>query len=307
VMLVLLLAPVLGFGSGNAAAPVEESSAADLTPLAETEFAIEQVRYGLGEATLQVSTVGLPPGARIILRDAVARFEFEDETVFEVPARDRRRVIAEARNPFGGRFRVLGEEGPFASYGASIDIPLTEEQTRMLTQRRASVSIRASAEVSAPGVRAELPLDRGARHLGSGESIRIEEVGMTPDGPMVALRMRILEREGEGAPAGDGDRFRVRAEQPFALLNRTRGEALVLRPGSSGGGSGMGLVLFRPGLTEIRTELHASAPPRWEGSTPVVLDPEWLDRATLAVIEWVPVGTVPVAIHSRPLPEPLVR
>lgn len=170
---------------------------------------------------------------------------------------------------------------------AGITVELPASQRMLLARGVDSVTIEGDLVASEATVAAAIPLVKHAPITRRGRRFYIED--LAHDGRHAALDLRttsVLD------PDSDED---VPFAANFGLVNRTRGEAIVLNRGNSQGSSG-GLVLPGAGLRVNRMAL--STEDNFNRPDPPSVDSGWMAEAELIAIERVTRGRHRVRLTS---------
>lgn len=221
-----------------------------------------------------------------VLVSPVVRVRMADGSAVAVAAEDHhvRQTLSFAQPADG--FRWLGERPSSGTMIVPVSVALPAAQRAAIAEGSARLALEGRVEVQEPRLRAALPLRAGAAAAGGGRRMRV--VGVQAWGEGVAVELQ----ESSVAPS----RSFARADDPhgprsFALVNRERGEALALGPGSRTGNRS-GLVLPGPGAQVQTWQLTSQLP----DDSGVRIGADWLERAHLLLFDWAPVGSYPILV-----------
>jgi len=181
--------------------------------------------------------------------------------------------------------------GPW-SYG--LEIPMTAEQRALVVRSADSVTLEGRVTTTVASVAAVVPLRPGNASASRGRRFFID--GVTREGDQVTLDLMSAavvrpEPVRRARSTASYDPFATR----YALLNRSRGEAIALTR-MSGHGSGGGLVL--PGPTLEVHHYQVSTAPRMPRASASVIDDRWLADAELVAIDWISRGAHQVRLTA---------
>ncbi len=258
-------------------------------------LAIEEIRLEAGSImTLLIRFEGASEFHQYALASPVVHLRMPDGSASEVEIRDSYLVFDDPVVRLGDEFEWLGERqrAGIPVHGISFSAELSLPQREVLAQGSAQVTLRGHIEVREPRVVLELPLEVGATTAWKGKRIRIAGVERAAEGPSV--EMRISSVSSSRAPEDPRRGYRSGARSSaYALVNRNRREAIVMRESRSSG-RGFGLVLPGP---RTQTEMTWIGP-RHDRMPGVPLVEEWLRHTHLLLIDWVPSGSYPLIIEG---------
>jgi hypothetical protein len=264
-------------------------------------LSIEDVELrGGSKALMQLRLEGVSRFHRYALVSPVVHLHRPDGTVMSYTVSKSPIGLSTPNLRLPEDFQWLGERPSPRAFTHGFFIVLPEAQVAELARGGVRLVVQGHIEVREPRVIADLPLDLGATAAHDGQRVRIVRVERAAEGPSVEVRISAV------APAKSPSFEQLYSpswESPlvYALVNQGRKEALALDWGGSSGSS-FGLVLPGPRVWRQTTQLHRN--PQYPDASVAELSQEWLGRARLLLVRWVPVGSYPVTIETQ---SPAVR
>jgi hypothetical protein len=223
----------------------------------------------------------------VVIDSGSVVLRLRDGTITTVPLRGAHLQLETARLPIDPRIRWRGAIPGEGRGAGSFGLFLTREQREALRVGIASASIEGFAFVAEPRVAFTLPFQAAASERRDGKGVRIMTVSPTTEDSLAIVMQSTITRS--GSPDVDALLLFGPWDTPrYALVNDTRGEAVLL--GGGYGGTSEALVL--PGAWRYSgpTQLRATQ------AGLVELPADWYRGARLVVIDWAIVGRAP--FHS---------
>ncbi|HEY0023922.1 MAG TPA: hypothetical protein VGB24_13470 [Longimicrobium sp.] len=261
-------------------------------PLRGATINIDEVQFHSGaEPTVIFRAKGLSPVHDYVLVSPVVELRMDDGSSAPVRLDDSFIGLGHAAVPMEGIRWVNGPD-PATEIGRSVTLKVTLAQRRALEQGRARLSLRGRVEVREPRVKIDLPLVAGVAAARQGLRMRVTRAEVLAQGPSVEVQASSVAAS---RSAGSGSERRSGfGPADHVLVNRSRGEGIIMNQGRSHG-SGGGLVLPGPS-TQVSTTVFE---PEITLAREIRVEAGWLDGARLVVLEWVPLGSYPIAIQQQ--------
>ncbi|MEP7000428.1 MAG: hypothetical protein ABI969_08100 [bacterium] len=183
--------------------------------------------------------------------------------------------------------RWLSLEGDTVSSFRQLRANLSLQQRDALRAGDASLEVNGLLVVDSAHVVATLPLVANAKVSTNGQRFVVETTAYHSNEVQVQLSTSAVRRSAGGAS------FAMYTGSPttHALVNTTAHEAMVINPINSSAGSG-GLVIPGGQASSGHQVFRANRAP--SGMSGKQLDDSWFKAAKLTIVDWVPMGSVPV-------------
>jgi hypothetical protein len=262
------------------------------SPLRAATINIDEMQFSSGpEPMMMIQAKGLSPVHDYVLVSPIVELRMDDGSSAPVRLKESFIRLSHAAVPAEGIRWVNGRD-PATEIGYVVTLKVTGAQRQALEQGRARLSLRGRVEVREPRVKMDLPLVAGAAAARQGLRMRVTRAEVLAQGPSVEVQASSVARSGS---AGSGsERWSGFGPADHVLVNRSRGEGIILNSGSSRGSDG-GLVLPGPS-TKVSTTTFE---PEITLGRKISIEPGWLSGARLLVLEWAPLGSYPIAIQQR--------
>ena len=288
----LLIPPLVAHStsSGDLAAGVVPG------PLRAATFTIDSMHFRSGsEPMMMLRAKGLSPVHHYVLVAPVVELRMEDGSSAPVRIEDTFIWLGHSAVRVEG-IRWINRTEPAQESQESamgVGLTLTPAQRRALEQGRARLTLRGRVEVREPRLRMDLPLVAGAAAVRQGVRMQITRAEVLAQGPSVEVQSSSIPAPRTGGSGAEI--WSVPSPAEHVLVNRSRGEGLVMNQRSSHGSSG-GLVLPGPGTQALRVVLEPVGTASPDG---IDVDAGWLNGARLLVLEWARLGSYPVAVQQQ--------
>lgn len=276
-LLVPLVAPAPIFSADVALGDVP-------APLRASTFNVDSVDFHSGSKPMMMLRVkGWSPVHHYVLVSPVVELRMADGS--SAPVRLSQPFIS-----FGADkvrmdgIRWLNESQLAHEIGMGESLEVTPGQRRALEQGRARLSVRGHVEVREPRVKMDLPVIAGAAAARQGLRMRVIRAEVDAQGPSVEVRR-------SSVASSIRDTWESGAAPTHVLVNRSRGEGIIMGIRQSDGSGTGGAVSIQAGTTVLGPQIPLDLESGMEAG--------WLNGARLLVLEWVPRGSYPLAIEQR--------
>jgi hypothetical protein len=264
-------------------------------PLRAATIIIDSVQFHSGlEPMMRIRVKGLSPVHNYVLMSPVVELRMENGSSAPVHTNERFIWLGHGVVRLEG-IRWVNRTEPAQEtqeFNTGVGLTLTPAQRRALEQGRARLSLRGRVEVREPRVKMDLPAVAGAAAARQGLRMRVTRAEVLAQGPSVEVRASSVasSRSAGSRP----ERWSGPRLTDHVLVNRSRGEGLTMNQRNNSGSDG-GLVLPGPSVAALRVVLEPVGTPSPESG----VEAGWLNGARLLVLEWVPLGSYPVAIQQQ--------
>jgi len=227
---------------------------------------------------LTLRTEGIQLADRLVgLDSGVAILRLRDGTTLRVSVG--RMALSRATLPTRAGIRWLGGYADARPTGAKV-LRLNRSQREALRAGIAGATIEGQVTVLEPRIVATLPFRAGASLTREGRRVRIQTVNHTAEDSLATLSVSSI---GSASRVFNSDwAFIWPFDTPrYALVNETRGEAMMVAQGGSGGSTD---AIVLPGAWRVTTSawLHRNAE-----YFDLAKNAAWFDESRLVIAEWV--------------------